>query len=208
MNDNRIAVLRRTAGLSQEQLAERLGTGRSQIVKLERGERRLTVDWMVRIGRALGCDPAMLMPAAGPAAVSAVAGPGAPSMPRDLPVVGAARGGTDALFLDQGHPLERVERPPGLAGVGNAFAVYAVGDSMEPKYRSGDLLFVNPNLPPVRDGFVVVELGDQEAYVKQFVRRSGGEVILREFCPAQREFAVPAARIKAIYRVVGSWEGR
>lgn len=212
---NRLAEMRRRAALTQDQLAERAGTVRSQIVKLERGERRLTIDWMIRLARAIGCEPSDLMPEAAVAPAAGRPGgrgpapwtAGAPPA-RDLPVCGAARGGANALFVDQGRPLEHVHRPAQLAGVGNAFAVYAVGDSMEPKFQAGDLLFLNPNLPPVKGCFVVVELGAHEAYVKQFVRQSDEGVTLREFNPQPREFQVAAAAVKAIYRVVGSWEGR
>ncbi|WP_439815939.1 XRE family transcriptional regulator [Zavarzinia sp. CC-PAN008] len=213
---NRIAEMRRAAGLSQQDLADAAGTGRSQIVKLERGERRLTVDWMVRLAGPLRCAPRDLLPDAGGGRMADVpAGPAIAAAPlplsdalRDLPVCGAARGGSDALFVDQGRPLEWTWRPPPLGGVGNAFAVYAVGDSMEPKFRAGDLLFLNPNLPPVRDAYVVVECTDTEAYVKQFVRHAGDGITLREFRPEEREFTLPLARVKAVYRVVGAWEGR
>lgn len=58
---NRIAEWRRRRKVSQGELAKRVGTGRSQIVKLERGERRLTVDWLKRLATALDCQPADLM---------------------------------------------------------------------------------------------------------------------------------------------------
>ncbi|MFA5121494.1 S24 family peptidase [Zavarzinia sp.] len=209
---NRLAEMRRRAGLTQDQLAEAAGTVRSQIVKLERGERRLTVDWMLRLAKPLGCEPKDLLPPEEPATNALPASPwalgpgGVPA--RDLPVCGAARGGANALFVDQGQALEHVYRPAQLAGVANAFAVYAVGDSMEPKYQAGDLLFVNPNLPPVKGCFVVVELGAHEAYVKQFLRQSDDTLVLREFNPETRDLSFPVTRVKAIYRIVGSWEGR
>jgi transcriptional regulator with XRE-family HTH domain len=59
---NRIREFRQRAGLSMQALAERAGTSAPQINKLEKGERRLTVDWMVRIGRALDIDPKELLP--------------------------------------------------------------------------------------------------------------------------------------------------
>ena len=58
---NRIKELREAAKLSQPALADLVGCGKSQIVKLERGERRLTVDWMERISKALDVSPAELI---------------------------------------------------------------------------------------------------------------------------------------------------
>lgn len=58
---NRIKELREAAGLTQEELGERCGTSGTQIWRLETGERKLTAEWMVRIGQALGVPPAELI---------------------------------------------------------------------------------------------------------------------------------------------------
>ena len=58
---NRIRELREARGLSAADLAEKVGTSQPQITRLERGERRLTVDWMQRIAKALDCQPSDLM---------------------------------------------------------------------------------------------------------------------------------------------------
>jgi transcriptional regulator with XRE-family HTH domain len=68
---NRIRELRERAGLSQAQLAELVGTTQAQIARLEKGERRLTVDWMARIARALMLRPSDLLPNAAVADVDA-----------------------------------------------------------------------------------------------------------------------------------------
>lgn len=58
---NRIRELRELAGLTQDQLADRMGTQSQQIGKHERGERRLTIQWMQRYAAALGIAPADLI---------------------------------------------------------------------------------------------------------------------------------------------------
>tara|TARA_R110000868_G_scaffold936_4_gene7153 strand:+ start:1925 stop:2482 length:558 start_codon:yes stop_codon:yes gene_type:complete len=50
--------------MSAADLAEKTGTSQPQITRLERGERRLTVDWMQRLAKALGCQPSDLFNAA------------------------------------------------------------------------------------------------------------------------------------------------
>ena len=59
---NRVREWRRRKGLSIEELARSSRTTASQISKLERGERRLTVDWMTRLAKALGCRREDLLP--------------------------------------------------------------------------------------------------------------------------------------------------
>ena len=58
---NRIKKLREAAGLSSNELAARVGTSGAQMSRLENGERRLTVEWMQRIAKALGCKPSDLI---------------------------------------------------------------------------------------------------------------------------------------------------
>lgn len=56
----RVERMRRSRGLNQSQLAERAGTTAQQISRLERGERKLTMEWVVRLAAALECEPAEL----------------------------------------------------------------------------------------------------------------------------------------------------
>lgn len=62
-NTNRVRELRELAGLTQDELAERLGTTYQQISKHERGERRLTISWLNRYAAALNVSPADLIAA-------------------------------------------------------------------------------------------------------------------------------------------------
>ena len=72
---NRIQALRKQIGLSQRELAERIGTSGQQVGNLEAGRRKLTQDWMERLAAGLGCGPADLL--SGPSAPL----PGAPRLP-------------------------------------------------------------------------------------------------------------------------------
>ena len=52
--------VRRSQGVTQEQLSERLDRSQSYISNIERGERRLDVIEFVAIANALNCDPVEL----------------------------------------------------------------------------------------------------------------------------------------------------
>lgn len=56
-----LASARRDAGLTQTQLATRLGKRQQFVSKYESGERRLDVVEFVDVGRALGLDVTALM---------------------------------------------------------------------------------------------------------------------------------------------------
>jgi SOS-response transcriptional repressor LexA len=62
--------------------------------------------------------------------------------------------------LSPDHAVEWVERPLALMGVANAFAIRAVDDAFLPAFRSGDMAFVHPNIPPLPGDMVCVTTAD------------------------------------------------
>ena len=54
---NNLRRLREARGLTQEEAAADLGTTRNLYVKLERGDRRLSLPWIERAAAAWGIDP-------------------------------------------------------------------------------------------------------------------------------------------------------
>ena len=150
---NRIKEWRKKAGVSQQKLADLAGTGRSQIVKLERGERRLTYLWMQRLAAHLDCRPIDL------------------AETTLVPVVGYIGLGEDIYYFDDnetGGGLDEVEAPPGAH---DGFAVRARGDSMAPRFFDGDYIFYlrelgeDPTSCLYRD--CVVRLRDGRTMVKR-----------------------------------------
>lgn len=132
--------------------------------------------------------------------------------PRDLPVLGAAKGGHGGVFMENGQALEHIARPSFLADVRDAYAVYMVGYSMEPRYFAGETLFVHPHRPVRQNDFVVIQLapetegGDMEYMVKQFVRQDARRLQVREYGPKTRMFELPASRVIAVHKIVGAAE--
>lgn len=56
-----IASVRKAAGITQVELAERLGKPQSFVSKVERGERRLDVIEFCQVAEALGREPGKLL---------------------------------------------------------------------------------------------------------------------------------------------------
>jgi len=55
--NNQIRAVRKAQELSLETLAALVGTTNQQISLLETGKRRLTVEWLIRLAKALSCHP-------------------------------------------------------------------------------------------------------------------------------------------------------
>jgi len=56
-----IKPLRIEAGLTQEDLAEQIGCTQSEISRIEKGERAIKVDRLLKLAAALGVEPAALL---------------------------------------------------------------------------------------------------------------------------------------------------
>lgn len=213
-----LKTLREQAGLSMRVVADSLGWRLTKYQHYEDRYRRRFLP--IELARHLadlfsphGVSPADVMQLAGVGADRSLPGSGViirdgvqPTPQRDLPVTGAVRGGATGFYFNDGDPKEYVERPASLAGSTNAFALYVDGDSMEPRYYAGEILYVNPNRPLTKNCFVAVELTDGRGMIKQFLRRSDDQVVLHQFNPA-KDIKLAAKDIKNIYRIVAAGEG-
>jgi phage repressor protein C with HTH and peptisase S24 domain len=194
---NRIREWRQKKGWSLQQLAEASDTSRAQIDKLERGERRLTLDWMLRLAKPLDCLPADLLPQ--------LSGSFA-STDRLIPVRCAARGGDEQeMFLEDG-PIDHRPAPTFVSNVRDAYAIYVVGESMTPMYRPGQLLYVNPHKPLTPGRGVVITKFSKAVLIKELVRATSFGLVLREYQPKIREFTVAHRDIATAHLVVGAEE--
>lgn len=204
---NMLRSLREAAGLSQAALADRINTTQSQIDRLEKGERRMTIDWMARLGSALGVDPIAIMPPAEPTGLNS-APPPPPlrsQMPTDVPVYGTAMGanGDGAFTINLTGQVDTTKRGPGIANSRGVFAIYVEGESMMPAFRPGAVLYLDKNRPisPGDDVVLVVESREKgeppRAYLKRLVRRTADRWICEQFNPAKTvEFEVAALKEK------------
>jgi phage repressor protein C with HTH and peptisase S24 domain len=132
-------------------------------------------------------------------------------MPRNLPVYGNAIGGDDGAFQMNGETMSYVERPTTLAGVKNAYGVYASGTSMSPRFEPGWLLWVNP-VRPVRQGDnVVVQIKPKQegdpplAFVKVFERRTPNKLVCSQLNPVM-DLEWDLKSVVSVHRVVGVGE--
>lgn len=129
--------------------------------------------------------------------------------PMDLRILGAAECGPDGLTSWNGEVIGMTGRPPALAGAAQAYAIYVAGDSMEPRYFAGELVYINPGRPVEVGSFVLVQLrpadGDPtpKAVLKRLVRRSATKLQLEQFNP-RKTIEFKTADVVSVHRVVGS----
>ncbi|RVO41326.1 helix-turn-helix domain-containing protein [Sinorhizobium meliloti] len=111
-----------------------------------------------------------------------------------LPVLGEAVGGEDGEYIFNGSVLDYVDCPPSLENVPNAYAVYIDGESMVPRFRPGETVWVHPTKPARRGDDVVVQVHrDREdegapprGFVKEFVGWTANKLVLQQYNPNKK----------------------
>jgi phage repressor protein C with HTH and peptisase S24 domain len=128
-------------------------------------------------------------------------------------VMGTAAGGPDGEVEWNGDVVDYMARPQALQGVANGYAVYIHGDSMSPRYRAGEIVYMHPGRPVGPGNFVLVQLGDpgdpsgpaKRAIIKEYVRKKAKTLVLAQLNPP-KQFEVPLDQVKSIHRIVASGE--
>jgi phage repressor protein C with HTH and peptisase S24 domain len=219
---NSLAKAMAAKGLTDTALARLVGKAQAQIWRFRTGERALTRTWAELLSPHLGLSPQeLLFNASGSVPETPAPRPSAPPpllhrvewpefSDNRIPVLGKAVGGSDGKFMFNGEPIEYVARPPALGNVSTAYCVYVDGESMEPRYFAGELVYVHTGRPPRAREFVVVELHPEEhgdaasGFVKQFVRWAGDTLVVSQLNPA-KEIKIAKARVKGLHPIVGSF---
>ena len=76
---------------------------------------------------------------------------------------------------------------------------------MQPRFRPGQLLHVNPFKPPQPGNGVVVTKTNGAVLIKEFVRQDGRGIHLRQYNPADT-LSYPTEEVTAVHTVVGLQE--
>ena len=154
MGKNRLKELRKSHGMTQEQLSEKTGLSVSYLSRLEASRRDLSIKNMTLIANALDCELRELLPAP------------------TVPLVGYVGAGASVIPIDdyaKGVGIDDVEAPP--AATRSTVAAQVRGDSMPGVAEDGWLIYWDErNDPPNERHFgklCVVGLSDGRVLVKK-----------------------------------------
>lgn len=205
-------------GASQADLARQLRLAPSAVSRMLKGERQMKPLEVQQTAQFLGVSQEEILNRVVGAIVAQARSESPPARgrrgrppnaaPRDpggerIPILSAARGGGEQeMFLKDG-PIGYTARPANLRAVREAYAIYMVGASMEPRYEAGWLLHVNPFKPPTRGRDVVVYMKNRAVLIKQFVSENDDVLVLRQLNPEQ-ELRIPRAEIDERHLIVGT----
>jgi phage repressor protein C with HTH and peptisase S24 domain len=185
----------------------------------ETGTRGLDLETALKYGEAFGVNGRWIL--YGEGKMEAMSGSGQNSLPnvgsrrdsvrlsaRRLPVLGQGMGGKDGQFLMNGQVVDDVMCPPGLENVPGAYAVFVDGDSMEPRYKAGEVVYVHPNRPVRKGDYVVVQIKGEDndqplGYIKRYEAFTPSTLILSQHNPSL-ELEFPRHTVVSVHRIVFS----
>ncbi|MFO1079270.1 MAG: LexA family transcriptional regulator [Reyranellaceae bacterium] len=126
----------------------------------------------------------------------------------DLAVYASAAGGDEGAWVLSHDAIAWIQRDQRLVGVRDAFACYVVGDSMVPAYEPGNLLLVNPAVPPGQgdDCLFVMEApdGSRHALIKRLVRFNASAWTVKQWNP-DKTFTLLRRDWQRAFLVIGKY---
>jgi Peptidase S24-like/Helix-turn-helix len=158
-----------------------------------------TVDYLITEHEpSLGAPPS---PGVGPPMALSAGRP-------DLAVYASAAGGPEGAWVLSGDAIAWIHRDQRLVGVRDAFACYVVGESMFPAYEHGNLLLVNPAVPPNAgdDCLLIQEAQDGARYalIKRLVRFNSTSWTVKQWNP-DKTFSLPRKEWQRALLVIGKY---
>ena len=199
----RIRQRREALGMSQEELAARMGyRSKSSITKIEKGINDIPQNKLEDFAAALETTTAWLLGLEAETAIPAGFEP-LPQMVQ-VPLVGSIACGTP-ITAEQ-----NIERYIGVpAGWHADFALTCHGDSMAPTIRDGDIVCIRKQ-PQVEQGEIAAVRIGEEATLKHFHRQGGTVMLLADnaaICPPMVYTGAQLEEIQIEGKAVGFCRG-
>lgn len=131
-----------------------------------------------------------------------------------IPLYGSAAGDDGkAVTINDGeiqgwippHPKQMDALGLKMQGI---IALYVHGDSMAPRYKSGEIVFVRPDIPSRGDDIVIEFSGDLPDYpdghavIKTYLNQTATEILCHQYNP-DATLPYPKKAIRRVYTVVG-----
>lgn len=206
-----VARLRKAAGLSQQQLATKVGAkSQNTIAAIETG---LTVKskLLPDIAAALGVGMVELDSTFARHETTII--PGAQLLgERNLEVFGSILVGPDDVVVKTNEPISVVLRPQPLEHVRGGYGLLVVVDSMMPIVRAGDIVLVNPHLPPRLDDICLFihTINDIRTLLtlKEFRGQNTDSWQVKQYYPKERIFSLSKRDWPKCHVIVGIFRGR
>ncbi|AUV00566.1 S24 family peptidase [Phytobacter ursingii] len=158
---DRVKQRRLDLGMTQTELAEKVGTTQQGIVSIESGRTKRPRN-LLELSKALQTDPNWLINGGSFQTLEEVS-------TKRVPLISYVQAGA----LAHKNPIEAFDGSfeyvmTDMDWSQFTFALRIEGDSMEPDFKQGDVIIVDPEIEPAPGEFVVAKNGEHEATFKKY----------------------------------------
>ncbi|TPM92699.1 S24 family peptidase [Mesorhizobium sp. B2-1-3A] len=200
--------------LTNEGMAERMKAHPVTISKLRSGKIKLDDEWRASAASALSIPEELLfgeapLPAPKPAEMF-VSPKKAAKLRRagndNIPLYGLAAGSLQGAHSITSDPITEVPCPPALRDVIGAYALETQGESMEPRYFPGDVLYLHPHQRVRAGDHVVIQVmlhdnSGTETWVKRFDSEDADSYHLWQYNPPAK-ISFKKKYVKHVHRIL------
>lgn len=167
---DRIRELRESIGISQVQLADRIGVSKQSMYKYEKGiVTNIPSDKIELIAKITGTTPKYIM------GWDDVEEQPLSSWVR-IPVLGRVAAGSPIDAIEDRIGEEEIPRSMALKG--EYFGLVIKGDSMEPDMRDGDIAIVRKQDDAESGEIVIAIVDDEDAVCKKLIKTDSGVMLV------------------------------
>jgi SOS-response transcriptional repressor LexA len=162
------------AGFTRTEIARAAKKSQSAVTQWLSGDtKELKSDSAAGIQAVTGFSAVWLATGSGPRMAADISNVAAgPNMGGSVPLLSSVQAGNFKEFVNNyssvDNPVERV--PTSVPVKQFTFALRVEGDSMEPDFKDGMVIIVEPELDPLPNDFVIVKNGNEESTFKQLVK--------------------------------------
>ena len=189
---------RHERGLSAKKLAELVGISDAHVIYIEKAQRKATFEKIMNILSALGVGLEEMLRDIGrtenvePVGMKKLHG---------IPVISWVTAGSWKEVSDAYEPGDADEWIDSDIKGKHVFALRVTGDSMEPEFKDGEIITVNPHLEPLPNDYIVVKNREEQATFKQ-MKKYGSKLVLHPLNPNYQDQEVKRGEFKIIGKVV------
>jgi transcriptional regulator with XRE-family HTH domain len=215
-----VRLLRKAAGLSQEELAREVGTNQQTIDRIERGKTRYSRSLVpvlrtlmelaqVRENVDLSAQVSDILTALGsyssqPSQVINVNNLQERASTGAIPLYGCV-GLLGGGFLIGDEPIDLIQGVQLSQGVGQTYAIYMTSQLMVPEFEPGDLLIIDPRLPPIPNVSCIVRVAgmrESRAFALRLTSSDDESWVGHEWNGSDKARTFPRSEYRACHRIV------
>lgn len=192
----RIRAHRKSLGMTEAQYAEQIGVSRGSVQQWERGVTAPSRARQPAVAQFIGITVAQLM------GENDGTEPG-PAIGGRVPLLSDVQAGDFVEYVDNFQPGDGGQEliATSVPVKQHTFALRVVGDSMEPEFREGMILIIEPEMDPLPGDYVVAKNGDDATTFKQLVK-DGADWYLKPLNPRYPIKPLAGSRVIGVLRAV------